>query len=356
MEKSEYVDAVRKNYPVGSISQMLAKFQKLKVLVIGEAIIDEYHFTTPKGRAAKDPILSVDYVKHEAYAGGILAIANHVSNFVESVTCVTALGDKNDKRDFVAGILNENVSPRFYVKENSPSTTKKRYLDIVRNEKLFKVEFINDAPISKMLEAEIIDFLRRELPKHDLVLVGDFGHGLMTDKIINIIEENSRYLAVNVQCNSANLGFNYVTKYKKASFVSMDIPELQYAVGDKFSEVPVLMDKLHLKTNFRKFLVTMSKEGSGYFNSGKKTFFPSFVMRPIDTVGAGDAVFSVTSLFAYCGIDDVIPFIANCVGGIAVSYMGNKEFITKNRLLGFIEEVYNGDKKTLHIESNSFLN
>ena len=347
MEVSEHVNNIKKEYPVESIKEAISQFKKIKTLIIGDTIIDEYHFTVPKGRAIKDPILSVDFVKYERYAGGILAIANHVSNFVDKVICVTALGDIEDNKDFIIGAINKNIQPEFFIKENSPTILKKRYLNIVRNEKLFKVEHINDSSISKELEREFIDFLEQELPKYDMVLLGDFGHGLITDNVIKFLEEKSNYLAVNAQCNSANLGFNYVTKYNSPTFLSMDIQELRYAVADRFSDVPILMNKLHDKASFNKFLVTMGKGGSGFFSSGKQTFFPAFTVRPKDTVGAGDAVFSITSLFAYCNYDSLIPFIANCVGGIAVSYMGNKEYITQEKLLNFVEQVYNGDKKVV---------
>lgn len=345
MGKSEYLERIKRKYPIEHIADMLSKFSKIKVIVIGDAIIDEYHFTIPKGRAIKDPILSVDYVKDESYLGGILAIANHISNFVEQVTCVTALGDREDKGDFIESAINENVKLKFFVKESSPTTVKRRYLNIVHNEKLFKVENINDAPISSALEQEFAGYLRKELPKYGLVLVGDFGHGLITDSIIKVIEENSNYLSVNAQCNSANLGFNYITRYHTPSFATMDVQELRYATADRLSDASTLMNKLCNKAGFNKFLVTMSKEGSGFFHSGEKSFSPAFVMRPQDTVGAGDAVFSITSLFAYCNYNEIVPFISNCVGGIAVSYMGNKEYITKESLLEFIEQVYNGDKE-----------
>lgn len=347
MELSKNLDNVKRDYSLERIKEIICKFKGIKTLIIGDTIIDEYHFTSPKGRAIKDPILSVDYIKYERYAGGILAIANHVSNFVDEVMCVTVLGDIEDNKDFIIDTINKNIKLKFFIKENSPTTLKKRYLNIVRNEKLFKVEHINDTFISKELEREFINFLEQELPKYDLVLLGDFGHGLITDNVIKFLEEKSNYLAVNAQSNSANLGFNYVTKYNSPTFLSMDIQELQYAVSDRFNEVTLLMNKLYEQSGFNKFLVTMGIDGSGYFNGGKQTFFPAFNTRPQDTVGAGDAVFSISSLFAYCKHDNLIPFIANCVGGIAVGYMGNKEYITEDKLLEFIEQAYNGDKKTV---------
>ena len=94
MEISKYVDEIKKEYTLGRIREMLSQFRDIKAIVIGEAIIDEYHYTVLKGRATKDPILSVDYVRHEAYPGGILAVANHISNFVDDVACVTYIGDR----------------------------------------------------------------------------------------------------------------------------------------------------------------------------------------------------------------------------------------------------------------------
>ena len=341
--KYEHIEYIKKKYTPGKLNDILGKFKNIKVVIIGDAIIDEYHFVAPKGRATKDPILSTEYVNQEAYAGGILAIANHVSNFVDDVLCVTFLGDREDKKDFITSAMNKNVRLKFFTKENSPTITKKRYLDSLRNEKLFKVEYINDTPISGESEREFMQFLGQELPKYDLVIVGDFGHGIITENVIKVLEEKSRYLAVNAQCNSSNLGFNYVTRYHLPSFVSIDSYELRYAVADKFSEIPVLMKKLHYKAGFKKFLVTMSKRGSGYFNQGAITFSPAFITRPRDTVGAGDAVFSITSLFAYIGMDDLIPFMANCVGGVAVSYLGNKESIDKQKLMEFINKIYDGE-------------
>lgn len=345
MEKAEIIRRIKDQCSIGQIREIISKFKGIKTLVIGEAIIDEYHFASSKGRATKDPILSVDYINHEVYAGGILAIANHVSNFVDNLTVVTLIGDKEDRKDFISRSLNKNIALNAFVKENSPTIIKKRYLDAQRNTKLFKVEHINDSPINEALEGEIVSFLELELPKYDLVIVGDFGHGFITERIIKVLEEKSKFLAVNAQCNSANLGYNFVTKYNRADFLTMDNQELWYAVSDRFSEVPVLINKLHKKKNFNRFLVTLSKSGSVYFDNGNQIFFPAFVMNPRDTVGAGDAVFSLTSLFAYTGNNDMIPFIANCAGGIAVSYMGNKEFITKEKLIDFIEHVYNGDLK-----------
>ncbi len=353
MDHKEYIKEIKHKFPLAEIEKYLQLFENKKVLVIGDTIIDEYCFVNIKGRAMKDPILSVDYVNEEVYAGGILAIANHISSFVKEVKVVTLLGEGLDRKDFVLGKLNHNISAQLFEKKNAPTTRKKRYVNQPRNEKLFKIEYMDDSPISLELENQLVHFLEQEIPKHDLVIVGDFGHGFINETIVKLLETKAPHLAVNSQTNSANLGFNYVTKYNAPSFMTMDGTELKFAVGDRFSDYNVMIEKLYQKKKFKSFLVTLGKNGAAYYHGGTITHAPSLVSKVTDVVGAGDAVFSVASLLAYSQVPaELLAFLANCVGGIKVSIMGNKESITKEGLLQFIGEKY---KEIEEMEIHNYL-
>src|SRR4030066_2509348 len=100
-ETIEYLKQVKKKINLEHIKSHLEKLKDLNVLVIGDTIIDEYVFVGLKGRAIKDPILSTEYKFQEAYAGGVLAVANHISNFVNNVKLVTLVGAKNPMKDFI---------------------------------------------------------------------------------------------------------------------------------------------------------------------------------------------------------------------------------------------------------------
>ncbi len=348
----DYIKEIKGKFSQEEIKAVLDSFADKKVLVIGDAIIDEYCFVEPKGRAMKDPMLSVNHVKEEAYVGGIMAIANHTSNFVKEVTMVTVLGDGLDRKDFIEKGLNKNISGKYFTKVGAPTTRKRRYISSVRNEKLFKIEYMRDTAINEELEKEIVIYLENELPLYDLVIVGDFGHGFINKKIVQVLEEKSKYLAVNVQTNSANIGFNYVTKYNKPNFISMDGAELRFSVGDKESDYKKLVDKLNQMKNFDNFLVTIGKEGALYYKNGIFES-PAFISKITDAVGAGDAVFSVASLFALVNAkNEMVPFVANCVGGVAVSIMGNKKSVSKEDLINFIDNVF---RHTKEIEINQYL-
>ncbi len=350
----EYILKIKEKFTLPKIKEILEQFQNKKVLVIGDTIIDEYCFVDPRGGAIKDPMTTVDYIDEEIYAGGILAIANHLNNFVKNLTLVTLVGDRQNYKDFILKSLPANINKKIFTKEKSPTTKKRRYISKIRNEKLFMLEDLNDTPISNELEKEIITFLEKELNLYDLVIVGDFGHGFINESIIKLLEQKSKVLAVNVQTNSANLGFNYVTKYNSPSFLTMDGSELKFAVQDRTSDFQILIQKLHQQTGFKNFLVTNGCEGVAYFNNGQTYYGPALTSNVKDVVGAGDAVFSITSLLTCHECDaDLIPFIANCVGGVAVTIMGNKESVTKQKLFTFIEKLY---KETEEVEIHQYLN
>lgn len=321
------------------IKNLTVKLEKLKVLVIGDTIIDQYIFVTPKGRAIKDPIMSTEYENYETYAGGTVVIANHISTFVKKIKLVTIIGDRKNKLDFIKKNLNKNIKLKHFVKKNSPTTVKKRFIDSYRNNKLFKIEYINDKPILDKLTREIMSYLNKELPKYDLVIVGDFGHGFINNGIRGVLEKRSKFLSINVQSNSANMGYNYINHYRKVDFITMNDSELRLPLMKRFEPIEDVMTIFSKKFGYDKFLVTLGDKGSVFFDNGKLYKCPVLVKSVVDTVGAGDALFAIASLFTYIKANPkLIPFVANCAGGIKANYMGNKYFITKNKLLKFINE------------------
>ena len=344
-ETKEYVNKIKSKFSLNQIESYLDKLKSLNVLVIGDAIIDEYIFVIPKGRAIKDPILSVEYENHEIYPGGALAIAGHISSYINKVKLVTLIGDHNTKLDFIKKSLPGNIELKTFIKKNASTIIKKRYIDSYRNNKLFKIEYINDKPIENDLTEEIVNYLNGELPKYDLVVVGDFGHGFINDSIREVLENKSNFLCVNAQSNSANMGYNYINHYQKPGFITMDEQEIRLPLMKRFDEINNVIKEFYKKFSYNKFLITAGNKGLIFFNNGDLYKAPILIDTVVDTVGAGDAVFALTSLLIKTEVDnELIPFIGNCAGGIKANIMGNKESVTKEKLLKFIKEKLQGDE------------
>ena len=96
-----YLREFRSRHSAQQVSDALDGLSNLRVLVVGEAILDEYCYCIPLGKAPKDTIIATRYVGEERFAGGSLAVANHVGAFCGAVTLVTTLGGDTNEREFI---------------------------------------------------------------------------------------------------------------------------------------------------------------------------------------------------------------------------------------------------------------
>ncbi len=334
----DFVAGLKKKYNADYILNEIEKLNKLKVMVIGDTIIDEYHYCAPLGKSSKSPTISSIYMREEVYAGGVLAVANHLEQFAGEVKLVTCLGKQNLQDKVIKKNLSPGVDSKFFERADGPTNTKRRYLDKYMNIKLFEVTFMNDHYIDEKLEAEIISYLKKELPKYDMVLVTDFGHGFITPNIIKFIEAAGKYVAVNAQTNSNNYGYNYITKYKKVDYISIDEKELRLPFGDNYGDVESLIKQLKKVTKAEKIQITLGQEGSVWHEKNKFYHAPAVARSVKDSVGAGDAVLSFTTLGAYQGMPpEVASFVGNCVGALAVEIIGNAHPVYKKDLVRFVQ-------------------
>ena len=197
---------------------------------------------------------------------------------------------------------------------------------------------MNDRHIDSKLEKEILFYLKTAVKKHDMILVTDFGHGFITPAIISFLESTGKFLAVNAQTNSNNYGYNYITKYKNTDFISIDERELRLPFGDNHGNIEELVKKMKKITHAEKIQITLGEKGSTIFSKNKFYFTPAFATSIRDSVGAGDAVLSVTALCAYTNLKpEVISFVGNCVGALAVQIIGNEHPVYKKDLTKYIQ-------------------
>jgi rfaE bifunctional protein kinase chain/domain/rfaE bifunctional protein nucleotidyltransferase chain/domain len=339
LDVQTYLHGLKKKYTADDIASYLSSLQKLKVLVIGDAIIDEYHYCTQLGKSSKEPLVVNQFERAESYAGGVLATANHMSSILKNVTLLTVLGKKNTQKDFITKTLKKNVRAKFFVRPDSETIIKRRYVSSALGRKLFEICFMNDSPIPSSVEKNILTYLRKNIASFDIVIVNDFGHGLLTRPIVSLLTKKSKQLAINVQTNSANAGFNLVTKYPKAGYVCVDEMELRYATRDRFGDLKKITKSVQKELGSKFIITTRGSKGSLAYSATKGSFAaaPALTTSVVDAVGAGDAFFAYTApAFGGKLPEDVIAFIGNVVGALAVQIVGNKASVEYVDVMKFI--------------------
>ena len=145
---------------------------------------------------------------------------------------------------------------------------------------------------------------------------------------------------MNAQTNSNNYGYNYITKYHNADYISIDEKELRLPFGDNYGNIEELIKKLKQISKAGQIQITLGQEGSVWHEKNKFYRVPAFARSVKDSVGAGDAVLSVTTLSAFQHTSpEIASFIGNCVGALAVEIIGNEHPVYKKDLLRFMQHL-----------------
>lgn len=324
-----YLEEFRSRYAEEDVLRFLRDIRRLKILTVGETIVDEYCFCHVMDKANKDPILAAKLLYMERYLGGIQAINNHLAGFCEHLSCLTALGARDAEEDFVRTNLTSNCDLHFIKKADSPTIVKRRYLEEYLSTKLFEVDRMNDDPLIPSDEMAFIDRIAELAPQHDVVIVADYGHGLLTENVIQALCEKAPFLALNVQVNPGNYGFNLISRYPRADFVTIDEPEARLEMKKKQVDIQTIPQVLAAKLRCRALLLTRGQNGTlGYDEKTGFSRTPVFSVKLVDRIGAGDACLAVTGPCAALGCPvEILGFIGNVAGATACGVIGNKSYL-----------------------------
>jgi rfaE bifunctional protein nucleotidyltransferase chain/domain len=322
----EYLDQFRRRHSVDEVLDWLARAADLRPVVVGEAIIDEYVFCDAIGKSTKDPVLATLQKRVETYAGGSLAVANHLAGLCRRVTLVTQLGDQERREHCVRGKLRSNVDPVLLTKSNAPTIHKSRIVDQYSGNKLVEIYRMEDRPTDGDDARSLVEALEQSFDGRDLTIVADYGHGMLTPPSIDRLCERAPFLAVNVQSNAGNRGFNPISKYRRADYVCLAMHELEIETRRRNADAREGQLEIAKRIDCPRFTVTLGKAGSLHYSRADGfTEAPALATRVLDRVGAGDAVLAVTSLLARLGAPwDVVGFIGNAAGAELISELGNR--------------------------------
>ena len=288
-----------------SLASALALIESVKddsVLFIGETIIDEYRFVSALAKPPKENVLAVRLLETERYEGGTNAACAHARSFCRAVQVFFG---------------NEIV--------------KTRYLDQDRR-KLFEVQQLDET-----LSMEFNPLLSTLLD--GVYAITDFGHGALSPALVKELCASNRFLAVAVQTNAANHGFNLLTKYPRADYAVIDEPEARLAAADRHSSIEQVMRKLAFG-RYAKLIVTHGKHGAYGLEGTRFLHSPTLSGLPLDTMGAGDAFFAVTAPMARTGSLEDLLMIGNAAGALKTQILGHRASVTKPALIEYLNARY----------------
>tara|TARA_Y100000590_G_scaffold455692_1_gene604833 strand:- start:1315 stop:2829 length:1515 start_codon:yes stop_codon:yes gene_type:complete len=333
--QNKFVNKIKIKNNFDSIKQSIDKLKNLKVLVIGETIIDQYVFCEVLGKSGKESVLVSRDLETQKYLGGVLAIARHLHSFCNNISVLSFIGEKKEEEKFIYKNIEKNISINFLKKSNSSTIIKRRFIDSIDNKKMLGVYSINDNSLNKNEEKAFISKIDKMIKKYDLVIVSDYGHGIITGKVANHISKQKIYRSLNAQINSTNIGSHNIKKYKNIDSLIINASELRHEMREREGKLHNLSKQLKKDISAKLITVTQGRAGAFMVNQKNNLIScPSFNIDTIDKVGAGDALLALLSACLCSKIDETVSLlIASLAAAQSVETIGNSVPVDKSRLL-----------------------
>lgn len=333
-ELQDYLDLFRRRYSLDRILEVVDNMARLRVLLVGDVIIDEYCYCSPLGASSKSPVLAFQYNSQDCFAGGVLAVANHLAQFVSDVRLLTVIGQADDRRSFIESSLAPGVRPEFWVQDGAPTLVKKRYLDGYTLHKLFEIYTMDDSGLTPEKDQDLRCRFQEESAHYDMVVSADFGHGAISPSLRDSLVKHSPFLAVNTQVNAGNSAMHTISRYPRADYISLTERELRLDTRDQKTDLRVLGCQAVRDFDSQSLAVTRGRQGACMCGAdGAFTVVPAFTSRAVDSVGSGDAFFAISSLAIKLGEPlEIAAFLGNVAGALAIQIVGNQQAIEKPSL------------------------
>jgi D-beta-D-heptose 7-phosphate kinase/D-beta-D-heptose 1-phosphate adenosyltransferase len=293
-----------------------------KILVIGDLMIDHYLWGKCERISPEAPVQIVNIDKESSVLGGAGNVINNLRALGSRVDVLSVVGN-----DFVANELKdllENIkvqSDMLIIEKNRKTSKKSRLIASQQQVLRYDNESIED--ISSASEKEIINKLNENISNYDVVILSDYGKGVLTTKltqeIISISNKNKVKVFVDPKGKdySKYKGAYTLTPNKKEAIEATDIIIKNNESLEK--AIRKLKDECELEVS----LITLSESGIAIFDDNLR-IKPTVAREVYDVTGAGDTVIAsiAFAIANHMKIDDAIQF-ANLAAGVVVGKIGS---------------------------------
>jgi len=292
------------------------RIAKLKVLVVGDVMLDEYWFGDVRRISPEAPVPVVHVSRCEERPGGAANVARNIVSLGAQATLLAVVGPDSTAERLRSTLDDAGVSHYLSIDRNIRTTLKLRVIG--QHQQMLRVDF-EELPSAETLQAKQAEY-ERLLMNADVVVLSDYGKGALA-RITDLIAA-ARKLGKPVFVDPKGRDF---TRYKGATMVTPNQAELMEAVGAWSSpeELDFKAEQLRAELGLEALVLTMSEKGIKLYLPDVRFHQHTRAREVFDVSGAGDTVISALAVMRGSGVgwEDAVSF-ANAAGGVAVGKLG----------------------------------
>jgi len=333
--------AARHDFVEADLKKIVMGFNELKVLVIGDTIVDEYIACDPVGMSQEDPTIVVRPVHTDRFVGAAAIVAAHAAGLGATVNYFSVTG-ADEMHEYVGEKLQfYNVNSNLYKDESRKTTVKQRFR--AAGKTLLRVNHLNEHSINRELIERVSNDVIQQLDNTDLLIFSDFNYGCLPQVLVDILVEECRNRGVMMVADSQSSSqVGDVSRFKGMSLVTPTEREARIATNDYHSGLVILAESLQEKSGASFILLTLGEEGLVIHSQSNKGTgwltdkLPALNPFPKDVSGAGDSLLTCASMALVTGADIwQSAYLGSIAAGCQVARIGNSP-LKQNEILSEI--------------------
>jgi rfaE bifunctional protein kinase chain/domain len=316
-----------------NMKSIFEAFKKLKVLIVGDVMIDSYVWGNVERISPEAPVPVVSVIKKENRPGGAANVAINIQALGATPILCSVIGNDAGGEDFIKVIKKEGMIAEGIMKSKSRVTTIKTRV-IGNKHQLIRVdEEVNDE-LTETDTTKFIQVVSSTIKKHlpDVIIFEDYDKGVLNHDVIKAItaEANGRKIPVAVDPKKKNFAH-----YKNVDLFKPNLKELREGLKIELDNINTGTLKNSVKyfrddNKIRMLMVTLSEQGVFFSSNGQDKILPAHVRNISDVSGAGDTVISVAALCLALNLSpEITAALSNLAGGLVCEKVGvvpvNKE-------------------------------
>ena len=304
------------------IIQLFDSFKNMKVLIVGDAMIDAYMWGKIERQSPEAPVPVVEIEKHENRLGGAGNVARNIRSLGANPILCSVLGDDYNGKHLKELLEKEDLSTNGILIESGRKTTiKTRVISENKHQLRIDEEQVNDIE----LEKAFLDLVYSNLLDADVIILQDYNKGVLTPFVIESIIQKATKINIPTIIDPKTKNFR---SYKNCDIFKPNLKEIKTGYNMNFdentmSEISSITKELLQMINAKGILLTLSEKGVCMQTTDNFTHIKAEKRNIIDVSGAGDTVISTAALCLAAKTDSVIlSQFANLAGGLVCEKVG----------------------------------
>jgi rfaE bifunctional protein kinase chain/domain len=317
-----------------SIVEIVDAFQHLKVLIIGDVMIDSYIYGSTNRISPEAPVPVVQVTRKEKRLGGAANVALNIQALgAEPILC-SIIGDDADGVDFINLLNKQNISSTGIIQSGNRITTVKQRV-LAGSQQMLRIDEESENCLDSIEEKSLISHISNLLRGVDLVIFEDYDKGTLNGNVIAKTIELANELSIPSVVDPKKKNFNL---YRDTTLFKPNLKELKDGLqqeidGSSLESLDMAIEELIKEKGHKKVMITLSENGIYIKGKTGRQAIPAHLRSIADVSGAGDTVVSIAGLCVALGLSDQITAaLSNLGGGLVCESLGVAP-IDKDQLL-----------------------